>query len=40
MLQDAFSNIISQCVSGQGRNGGQWTWNYNGVDELYYIQAF
>ncbi|KAK1249470.1 hypothetical protein MKX07_002986 [Trichoderma sp. CBMAI-0711] len=38
--RDAFSNIISQCVSGQGRNGGQWTWNYNGVEELYYIQAF
>ncbi|KAH8122465.1 hypothetical protein ACSS6W_008142 [Trichoderma asperelloides] len=35
--RDAFSNIISQCVG--SRNGGQWTWNYNGVQELYYIQA-
>ncbi|KAL6872826.1 hypothetical protein J3F83DRAFT_731107 [Trichoderma novae-zelandiae] len=38
--RDAFSNIISQCVSGSGRNGGQWTWDDGNVQELYYIQAF
>ncbi|RFU73922.1 hypothetical protein TARUN_8303 [Trichoderma arundinaceum] len=36
---DAFNNIISQCIQGSGRNGGQWTWNDGRVQELYWIQA-
>ncbi|OBR02994.1 hypothetical protein CH63R_14220 [Colletotrichum higginsianum IMI 349063] len=38
--KEAFDNIISQCVSGNNKNGGSWTWNYNGVNEKYYIQGY
>ncbi|KAF7315643.1 hypothetical protein MIND_00079800 [Mycena indigotica] len=36
---NAFNNIIAQCVQGNGRNGGQWIWSYQGVTQNYYLQA-
>ncbi|KAL2822634.1 hypothetical protein BJX63DRAFT_427193 [Aspergillus granulosus] len=36
---DAFNNIISQCVQNEGRNGGEWDYNYNGDNEKYVLQG-
>ncbi|KAN0086407.1 hypothetical protein V8E54_000095 [Elaphomyces granulatus] len=37
--KDAFANIISQCVEGQGVNGGLWDYSYYNDQETYYLQA-
>lgn len=37
-LQEAFNNIIAQCVQ-SGRGGGEWNWVKDGVNEHYQLQT-
>lgn len=38
ITQDAFNNIIAQCIQKEGRNGGEWTWSSGGLTQNYYLQ--
>ncbi|KAF4999058.1 hypothetical protein FDECE_11617 [Fusarium decemcellulare] len=38
--EEAFANIFYQCIHDGGTNGGEWTWEYEGKKQKYWMQSF